>query len=155
MDEVDWMVLSAMQDVTNLARRYEGRPGGLDEGYAFPGMKRLLKDFAGCVKSVHYPCLISGDEKVAAQASSLLAKHGDDVIVVLEVVAELINNPSSNAKRINHFVRLLGPITWTNTQVTAQIYTWGSTRTIALDPTKFKRFVGGYVVGARKLAIDL
>ena len=166
MASVDWMVLSAMQDVTNTVLGYTGTAGGLAEGASFIGTKEMLENFADCVKTEYYGLQYLGGEKKRTQkVSSLLTTHGKNVVVVMEVTGELINDQYAKAtdrlmmlgdlKGSNHWVRLMEPVDWRDTEVTAKIYTWGRQQTVKMTPKNFARFVGGYVVGARKANIKL
>lgn len=156
MSQVDWMVLSAMQDVTNTFMKYEGYVGDKASGFLPFGMMTLLEDFAGCVKTTHYSCLLWGVEEETAKVTRLLRDHGDDVVVVIAVNDELLHEQNADPwPKPNHFVRLLEPVEWKSDRVTTAIFTWGSRMPIDMPPAKFRRMVGGYTVGARKADIGL
>ena len=156
MSQVDWMVLSAMQDVTNTFRKYEGYVGDKASGFLPFGMMTLLEHYSGCVKTTHYSCLLWGVEEETAKVSKLLRDHGDDVVVVIAVNDELLHDKNADpSPKPNHFVRLLEPVEWKPDRVTTTIFTWGSRMPIDMPPAKFRRMVGGYTVGARKADIAL
>ena len=106
------------------------------------------------MKTTTYDCFWWGELDQAQKASDLLGKHGDDVVVVIFVRAEMIDDPSKTGDP-NHFVRLLKPMSITDVEVKLDVFTWGSNRSLKFTTHDFSKFVSSFIVGARKESIEL
>ena len=154
----DWMVLSAMQDVTNDVLEYHGRPDSGDffslsrEGAPDTGVKYLLEKFSGCVATTTYSCNWWGVKDQTEKVNKLLADHGSDVVVVMFVASKIMTDENAKGDQ-DHFIRLLKPVRWGADSVEADVFTWGGTRTLKMKPKNFERMTYEYIVGATKKGI--
>jgi hypothetical protein len=156
MDPCDWMVLSSMQTVTNTFLDFTGKPDDDSAMGTGPGeQKWMLEKFGGAVNTTVYSCEWWGVEDQTKKVSDLLTKHGKDVTVLMSVASNLIDDEDAKENPRDHAIRLLAPVTWTDAEVVAQVYTWGSTRTLKMKPKNYERFVFRYTVGAHKKDISL
>jgi len=154
----DWMVLSAMQDVTNDVLEYHGRPDSSDffsfsrEGYPDSGMKDLLSKFDGAAETTTYSCNWWGVKTQTEKVNKLMTDHGSDVTVVMFVASKIMEDENAKGDQ-DHFIRLLKPVRWGADSVEADVFTWGGTRTLKMKPKNFERMVYAYDVGAQKKGI--
>ena len=154
MAQVDFMLLAAMEDVTNTVFEYHGE-AGWREGKTTGDVETLLQKFAGCVKTTTYSCFYWGEMDAAKQTNDLLSKHGKDVVVVIFLNADLLNKKKTDDTDPNHFIRVLSPMSISATDVKLDAFTWGSNRSFAFSIKEFEKLVSAFIVGARKPEIKL
>jgi hypothetical protein len=165
MDPSDWMVLSAMQHITNAVFSYYGQPpspesqkkGEVEHGAtALPEQtQEMLEKFGGCVKTDFYSCWIWGVHTESMKVNDLLRKYGDDVVVIMYVRVNILDDQYAKDRGSTHAPRLLKPMSYTDAEVNFDIYSWGKNISYKMQTGNFERMVLGYVVGARKNEISL
>ena len=175
MAACDWMALSALQDASNLVRDFEGRPTekdekgdtkhwyqsrGLDpEGTTFRGEKWILEHLNKCVDTKTLSCRYYGEVSTSKEASGYVEKFGEDVVVIIENDGGMLqgNGMGKGNGTHNHWVRLTKPIEFTGEEDTDrakfQIFTWGSTMDLDWPVKRFKKWIYGYLIGAKRGAI--
>jgi hypothetical protein len=171
MAAADWMALSALQDASNLIRDYSGQPtetdehgktkhwtqkGGLDpEGTTFRGERWILEHLNKCVDTETLSCSLWGEIGTSKKASEFVEKHGDGVVVIVENDGGMLQSGGwgKGDGTHNHWVRLTKPIVFTGEEDTDrakfQIFTWGSTMDLDWPVKRFKKWVYGYLIGAK------
>ena len=169
MDQSDWMLLSAIQDVNNRVYKYYGRQSEVRESHTTGQVEDDMKA-TGCVATTTYTCYVTGEIDAATKASNLLGGHAAAIEVVIFLKAGPLNDPSfqKTADRPgdpiskgspNHFVRLIEPMTFTPNDVTFKAFTWGSVRgdekRYTFSLSNFQRLVSAFVIGSRDPAIKL
>ena len=169
MDQSDWMLLSAIQDVNNRFYSYYGRHDEGEEKHRASHTTGQVEDdlkATGCVATTTYPCYISGEIDEAKKASKLLQDHPAVIEVVIFLKAAPLQNPAfqKTAGRPgdpiskgspNHFVRLIEAITFTPDDVTFKAFTWGAVHQYTFSISNFGRLVSAFVVGSRDKTIKL
>jgi hypothetical protein len=163
-DQVDWMVLSAVQDANHVLFEYHGKDD--------PDEKRLRDSHTplqvegdlkvtGCKQTTTYYCMGSGELKAAQKASDLLYLHPKEIEVAIFVDSEILENP--NKRKIsghpNHFIHLvprtlMPPIT-IGDRVSFRAFTWGAVHNYDFSVSQFKHLVSAFVVGTRDEKIAL
>jgi hypothetical protein len=151
MAQVDWMLLSAMQDAANGFFDYHGTPGGFAEGVGVGGEKFYLKEALRCVKTEDF----DADAIGANRASNLLRDHPNEVFVLIRLHANRLPQHSDDGSGDGHCMRLLQPITF-GEMPSITVFTWGSNQTFTFnDWEHFKRCVYGFVVGTTSSSVTL
>jgi hypothetical protein len=152
MAQVDWMLLSAMQDANNDFLSYNGEPGGLDEGAGAGGQKFYLEKALRCVKTEDF----DADGIVGSnRASNLLRNHPNETFVLIRVHANQLPGQSDDGKGDRHCMRLLQPIVF-GEQPSITVFTWASNQTFTFHNWEhYKRCVFGFVVGTTNAEISL
>lgn len=164
-DQVDWMVLSAVQDANHVLFEYHGS--------ADPSEKRVRDSHTplqveadlkvtGCKATKTYYCLGHGELEAAQKASDLLYLHPKEIEVAIFVDAEILQNPNKRkiSGHANHFIRLippelLPPITVGERSVSFRAFTWGHVNSYSFSVSQFKHLVSAFVVGTRDEKIAL
>ena len=169
MDQSDWMLLSAIQDVNNRFYSYYGRHDEGEEKHRASHTTGQVEDdmkATGCVATTTYPCYISGEIDEATKASRLLRDHPAVIEVVIFLKAAPLQNPAfqKTAGRPGdpiskgsptHFVRLTEAMTFTPDDVTFKAFTWGAVNPYTFSISNFQRLVSAFVVGSRDKTIKL
>jgi hypothetical protein len=158
-DEVDWMLLSGMTDLTNDWYSYYGRPDppgkSKREGFLEGDDKWALKKFAGAVatKVIDTP---KAENVIPATktVNDLLTKYPQQVAVLIRLSASVLQNPASDENTLNHTVRLTKPAAITEDPdptkgtVKADIFTWGRILPWSGTERQYQHMVWAYVVAS-------
>ena len=168
MDQSDWMLMSAIQDVNKYFFKFYGRQEKPRVDHTTGQVEDDMKA-TGCVATTTYQCYVSGEIDAATKASKLLRDHPTAIEVVIFLKAQPLQTPAfqKTADRPgdpiskgspNHFVRLTEPITFTPNEVTPnevtfKAFTWGAVNQYTFSISNFQRLVSAFVIGSRKEAI--
>jgi len=163
MDACDWMMLSAAQDASNLGLPFGGKSGwGVGVGTVPPGLEWLLTNLSDCVQTEWISCVVFGEDAATKKVSDLMAKYGDKVVVTVYCDSEMLDSKTPNkapdgtgdpSHLPDHVVRLIN-ITFGKT-VDFKIFTWGKEMPLKWTVERYRKWVYGYVVGAREAGILL
>lgn len=155
MDEVDWMLMSAVQDSSNLVYEYHGDTSKVRQGESSMQEHWILEHIDHCVDVENLSCQWWGEISETEEANKLLAAHGDDVLVVVSCDSGMLANNGTGpiAHAHDHWVRLLAPVDLSNDRAKFSIFTWGQRMNIDWEQSRFKHWVFSYVVGATKNGI--
>ena len=171
MDQSDWMLMSAIQDVNNRVIPYFGRHSEARESHTTGQVEDDMKA-TGCVATTTYTCYVTGEIEAATKASNLLGANllGGDraaIEVVIFLKAKPLQDPSFQKTAPNrpgnpiskgspnHFVRLMEPITFSPNDVTFKAFTWGEVKRYTFSISNFQRLVSAFVIGSRDPTIKL
>jgi hypothetical protein len=146
MNQLDWMMLSAMQDNANDHLQYYGRETKWRDGETAGDLKHTMYAWTKIQDTAHYTCVHWGTEEETQKVSDLLREHGDDVCVVMEVDSKTLQNETARGDN-DHYIRLRKPVDYGDT-VSFDIFTWGSYRSLKFQQDNFNHMVDGYIVGA-------
>lgn len=152
MDACDWMTLSAIEDSSGLLS-YTGRDeSALDFG-TLPGQQATILGLAdGCTDETYLSCAYFGKIAETEEANGYLRDHPDDVVVVVANDSRMLANGGTGApgRFSNHWVRLLQPVEFEGDRVRLSIYTWGTRMDLDWEVSRFKEWVYGYEIGAKR-----
>jgi hypothetical protein len=133
MDSLDWMLMSAVQDVTNDWYDFHGTAQGVEpkhEGTGSGDQRWAYKHFAGVSKAETIDTPEYKDVLPAARrVNGVVSTKG--VAINMHVSAAVLQNPTSATNTRNHVIRLLRPITIvenaddTKSLVEFDAFTWG------------------------------
>jgi hypothetical protein len=158
MDQSDWMLMSALQDVNNAVYSYYGRADKAEEkkrgGQPTSQVEADLKA-TGCVATTTYDCLYWGEIDEATKASDLLRAHPADVEVIIFLSAGLLQRTKDADSTPNHFVRLIKPMSINDVEVSFDAFTWGANRSYKFTVPEFKKLVSAFIVGTRNKAVTI
>jgi hypothetical protein len=156
MDALDWMLMSAVQDITNDWYEFYGTKEGAQakrEGTGSSDQRWAYKHFAGVTKAETIDTPEHGDVLPAARrVSGLVTKPG--VSVNMHLSAAVLQNPSSGPNARNHVIRLLKPITITEdaddakSSVTFVAFTWGRVFTWKGTVNQFIHMIWAFTIAA-------
>jgi hypothetical protein len=158
-DEVDWMLLSGMTDLTNDWYSYYGRPDkpgeAKREGFLAGDDKWALKKFAGAVDTKVIETPNAKDVIPATKTvNDLLTKYPQQVAVLIRLSASVLQNPASDENELNHTVRLTKPAAITEDPdptkgtVKADIFTWGRILPWSGTERQYQHMVWAYGVAS-------
>jgi hypothetical protein len=148
MDQLDWMMLSAMQDNANDYLDYYGRETKVRDGETAGDLEHTMLAWTKIQDTARYTCKHWGTEEETERVGDLLRKYGDDVCVVIEVDSTTLQNENARGDN-DHYVRLRKPVDYGDT-VSFEIFTWGTNRSMKFKQDNFNHMVDGYIVGARR-----
>lgn len=167
LEQCDWMLMSALQDVNNKAYSYYGNKQQ-ESQRAYQTTDQVENDMkqTGCVATTTYPCYVFGEIDAATKASNLLAAHSTVIEVVIYLKSGPLQNPTFQKTAAgpgdtiskgspNHFVRLTEAITFAPDAVTFKAFTWGAINQYTFSVSNFQTLVSAFVVGSRDKAIQL
>jgi hypothetical protein len=155
MDPCDWMMMSAIQDLSNDVLDYYGTETKVRDGQTDGDLRSSLTSFTKVQKTTHYSCGYWGVKTQTDKVSDLLSKYGNDVVVIMDVDSTTLQGEDTRGSN-DHFIRLRKPVTWTaDDKVKFDVFTWGSYRSLTFKKKNFEHMVDGYVVGAVRGDIDL
>jgi hypothetical protein len=133
MDALDWMMMSAVQDISNDWYDFYGTPEGQDakrEGTTSGDQRWMYKKFAGAKESETIDTPKYKDVLPAAKrVNGLVGTAG--VSVNMHLSASVLQNAASAENKRNHVIRLLKPISITENAddsksvVEFDAFTWG------------------------------
>jgi hypothetical protein len=161
MEDVDWMVLSAMRDTENAILDYEGTSAEDVSAITMPGeMAEWMEEILGCVDTADYNSYFWGEIDNSKKVNSLLEAHGNKVIVAMLVNASRLQGTDEGSDIPDHWIRLLTPITFTYNTVSFEAFTWGSSQKFSFkrddsEGVDFEDVLFEFVVGAKEKNIDL
>lgn len=162
MPVVDWMLMSGMQDKTNDWYDYYGRPEDKREGTTNPDKKWAMKKYAGALEAKIIETPKAEDVLPATRTvNDLLAKHPDDVEVIISVSASVLQNPASDENKRNHAIGLTKPAKITEDAsgdptkgtVEADVFTWAQIKRWSGTVRQFQHMVWAYTVSSRKKGV--
>jgi hypothetical protein len=161
MEDVDWMILSAMRDTENAIFDYEGTEEEDFSAMTMPGeIAEWMEEILGCVDTTHYTSYSWGEIDNSEKVNSLLEAHGNKVIVSMLVNASRLEGKDDGLDIPDHWIRLLTPITITDDTVSFKVFTWGKSEVKTFkrdnsDGVDFEDVIFEFVVGAKEKNIDL
>jgi hypothetical protein len=161
MEDVDWMILSAMRDTENAIFDYEGTEEEDFSAMTMPGeIAEWMEEILGCVDTTHYTSYSWGEIDNSKKVNSLLKAHGNKVIVSMLVNASRLQGKDDGLDIPDHWIRLLAPITITDDTVSFEAFTWGGSKKFSFkrdnsDGVDFEDVLFEFVVGAKEKNIDL
>jgi hypothetical protein len=155
MNPVDWMMMSAMQDLSNDILSYYGRPSKLPrDGTIDSGTAWILEAFTKVQKTSSLWCKMTGVKERTAIASDLLRSYGDKVCVLMDVDSTTLQNENARGSE-DHVIRLLKPITWDDTTIDFEVFSWGRYWKKSFKTANFEHMCDGYLIGVTDASIDL
>jgi hypothetical protein len=133
MDPVDWMMMSAVQDIQNDWYDFYGTPEGQEskrEGTSSGDQRWMYKKFANVEEAKTIDTPKHGDVLPAAKrVNGVVSTPG--VSINMHVSASVLQDPTSVENERNHVIRLLKPISITEnaddskSSVEFDAFTWG------------------------------
>jgi hypothetical protein len=155
MNPVDWMMMSAMQDLSNDILSYYGRPSKLPrDGTIDSGTAWILEAFTKVQKTSSLWCKMTGVKERTAIASDLLRTYGDKVCVLMDVDSTTLQNETGRGSE-DHVIRLLKPITWNDATIDFEVFSWGRYWKKSFKTENFEHMCDGYLIGATDASINL
>ncbi|MGA2009318.1 MAG: hypothetical protein ABSH51_02115 [Solirubrobacteraceae bacterium] len=154
MDPCDWMMLSAIQDLSNSVLDYNGRETKYRDGQSIGDLQSSMTSLTKIQKTTEYSCGYWGVKEQSLKVNDLLARYGNGVCVVMEVDSTTLQAETARGSN-DHFIRLLKPMTYGEDSVGFTVFTWGSNRSLTFKRENFEHMVDGYVVGATRSDIQL
>jgi hypothetical protein len=158
MDQSDWMLMSALQDVNNTVYQYYGKNDKAQEkkraGQPTGQVEDDLKA-TGCVATTTYSCFNWGEIDAAEKANNLLQAHPADVEVIIFLSSGLLTGTKDATSDPNHFIRLLKAMSINEVEVKFDAFTWGSNRSFQFLVPEFKKLVSAFIVGTRSKDVSL
>ena len=162
MEQVDWMLLSAMRDSENWLMDYEGTPDEDFSAMTTPGeIADWMESLLGCVETESYTSYLPWEEATddAVTVSELLSTYGDGVFVAMLVDSDRLEYSNEGMNVPTHWIRLMEPMHFYDAVITFKAYTWGDIKTFAAyresDYIDFNDVAFEFVVGARRHGIAL
>jgi len=159
MDQSDWMLMSALQDVNNAVYDYYGKqpdPGEKDKRASQPtGQVEDDLKKTGCVATTTYKCFVFGEMGAAEKANKLLQDHPADVDVIIFLSSGLLVRKEGATSTPDHFIRLLKAMAINEVNVKFDAFTWGSNRSFDFTVAEFKKLVSAFIVGTRSKDVSL
>lgn len=155
MSPVDWMMMSAMQDLSNDVLSYYGRSSMLPRGGTIDsGTAWILEAFTKVQKTSSLWCKLTGVKERTAIASDLLRTYGDKVCVLMDVDSTTLKNENGRGSE-DHVVRLLKPITWDDTTIDFEVFSWAQYWKKSFKTENFEHMCDGYLIGVSDASINL
>jgi hypothetical protein len=148
MNPCDWMMMSALQDLSNDWFDYNGRTSVLPrEGTLDIDTAWMLQAFTKVGATSSLWCKLTGVKERTQKVSDLLAKYGDKVAVLVDVDSKTLADESARGSE-DHVIRLLKPVVWGDDQVQFEVFSWGRNWKKSYKRENFEHMVDGYLIGA-------
>jgi hypothetical protein len=156
----EWMLMSALQDTSNVFIDYEGTPsadwpnpfgddgtqtGDVVDWLTRCGLFKSVEDKSGVIVNT------------VAEAKALMPGGGTYVIMVVNADMLYPSSPIPTVSKPNHYIALRTPVTTVGatTDVRFRYWTWGDPESSKqMSEERFSKLYWGAVVAVRKLATD-
>ncbi len=164
MSPVDWMMLSALQDVERAAdpsrvtAPYLGAPDALHalvvrENQTTLQVEDELRRLDQCVQTRTYDC--TRRLGWVTEVSRLLSQHPGDTVCVAFVDAAVLQGSATTSAAPNHFIRLVSPMNVSGSTVSFRAFTWGGTSSYSFPWPVAQQLVWNFIVGCRTAGVPL
>lgn len=158
LDQSDWMMLTAMQDVGNYIAEYHGETESWRAGLNDSQIAWSIEHFSGCVKSKNYSCSWWGEVDTTKTVNELMSKYGDKVVVIMIVSGAVLKRQvgmegGAESGPANHAIRMLAPVTFDGSSATISVFTWGTNYTLTMPLKRYEKLIDGFIVGARDASV--
>jgi hypothetical protein len=158
MDSLDWMLMSAVQDITNDWYDYYGTPEDKREGTSSSDQRWMYKKLANVEEAKTLDTPKHDDVLPAAkQVNGVVGTAG--VSVNMHVSASVLQNPASAENERNHVIRLLKPITIvenaddSKSNVEFDAFTWGQIWHWKGTVNQFIHMIWGFTIASTKKGV--
>jgi hypothetical protein len=150
MAQVDWMMLSAMQDLSNDVLEYHGRPDPSTfwslrrEGTTVADDPWVMHAFTRITDTDNVTCEYWGVREATDRASELLRRYGDRICMIVSVNSATLQGENNHSGHTDHAIRLLEPVRWEGGRVRFKVFSWGRVWDMTFAERNFEFMVGAY-----------
>ena len=161
MDPLDWMMMSAIQDVQNDWYDFHGTAEGVEskrEGTGSSDQRWMYKKIAGAAEAETIDTPKSKDVLPAARrVNGVVSNPG--VAVNMHLSAAVLQNAASAENKRNHVIRLLKPIAITEdaddskSRVEFEAFTWGQVYPWKGTVGQFQHMMWAFTIASMKKGV--